>query len=299
MIKISEILAYLEKENIPFSFSGNVNAEVECFSSLGNYKPGTMTWVKKQESIPTTCDPRGVLLAVVSEEVACEFPNMIRSSQSKRAFFSVMERFFAQEEARPMIGNFTYISPKVRVGQNVRIGHNCTLDGDIVIGDNTIVWNHVTIINRVRIGEDCEIHSGAVIGHDGFGYTENTDGKKTMVRHFGGVSIGNRVHIGDNVCVCRGTIDDTVLADGVKVDNLSHIGHNCRLDENVALAFPCRLGGSSHLKKNAYLSGAIVRNQCVVGENAFVGMGAVVVKDVEAGATVVGNPAKPFEKRRS
>ena len=216
----------------------------------------------------------------------------------KKAFFSALEHFFAREQARPAIGQFTYISPDVKLGENVRIGHNCTLDGDIEIGDNTIIWNNVSIINRVRIGHDSEIHSGAVIGHDGFGYTEDADGTKTMVRHFGGVHIGNHVHIGDNVCICRGTIDDTWLDDGVKVDNLSHIAHNCRLGKNVALAYPCRLGGSTHIDENAYLSGAVVRNQCHIGERAFVGMGAVVVKDVEAGVTVVGNPARPYKNRR-
>lgn len=115
-----------------------------------------------------------------------------------------------------------------------------------------------------------------------------------MVRHFGGVTIGDRVLIGENVCISRGTIDDTVLESGVKIDTLSHIAHNCWLEGDTAMAAPCRANGSVHIGRNAYLAGAVVRNQRAVGENAFVGLGAVVVKDVPPGETVAGNPARPF-----
>lgn len=296
-MKISEILSYLEHKGIPFAFTGDAETSLHRFSSLSNYQEGSFTWIKSQSNIPEGMDCSVLTLAFVSEEVTGNFRNVIRSSQSKFAFFSVIEHFYSADEDRPAIGQYTYISPKVKLGKNVRIGHNCTLDGDITIGDNTVIWNNVSIINHVTIGRNCDIHSGAVIGHDGFGYTENECHEKTMVKHFGGVTIGNNVLLGDNVCVCRGTIDDTFIGDGVKIDNLSHIAHNCRLENNVALAFPCRLGGSSTLKENAYLAGCIIRNQCTVGENAMVGMGAVVVKNVEANMTVVGNPAKPFVKK--
>lgn len=171
------------------------------------------------------------------------------------------------------------------------------MDGKITIGNNTVIGNHVTILNRVRIGRDCEIQSGTVIGHDGFAYTEDTGHKKSMIKHFGGVEIGSNVFIGSNVCICRGTIDDTVISDGVKIDNLSHIAHNCILESDVALAYPCKLGGSTHIVQNGYLAGAITRNQSKIGRDAFIGMGAVVVKNVDAGQIVIGNPAKPLVKK--
>lgn len=194
------------------------------------------------------------------------------------------------------MGQFTYISPRVKLGKDVRIGHNCTLDGDITVGDGTVIWNNVVIVNRVAVGKNCEIQSGAVIGHDGFGYTEDETGKKRMIKHLGGVFIGNNVLISSNVCVCRGTIDDTVICDGAKVDNMCHIAHNCVLKEDVALAYPCWLGGSTHIGKNGYLASATVRDHAVIGEGSFVGLGAVVVKNVETNTIVAGIPAKPFKK---
>lgn len=293
-MRISEILSFLQSEGIPFSFSGRETDEVEGFSSLARYRPGTFTWVKKPENIPAGLDGSGVRLAVVSEAVEGSFQNVIRTPESKRAFFHTVEHFYGEREARPAVGQFTYIGPKVKLGEGVRIGHNCTLDGDITIGAGTVIWNNVVIINRVDIGKSCDIHSGAVIGHDGFAYTEGLDHTKKMVRHFGGVIIGDHVLIGENVCISRGTIDDTILEEGVKIDTLSHIAHNCWLEENTVMAGPCRTNGSVHIGRNGYLAVSIVRNQCAVGENAFVGLGAVVVKDVPPGAVVAGNPARPF-----
>lgn len=297
-MKISDILGFLTAEKIPFSFTGDSEAQVEGFSSLAHYKPGSFTWVKAQKNIPSDFDLTGIRLAFLSEEVTGPFCNAIRTPVSKHAFFSTMEHFYGEDEERPAIGQFTYISPKVKLGKNVRIGHNCTLDGDITIGDNTVIWNNVVIVNRVSIGKRCDIHSGAVIGHDGYAYTEDESHRKNMVRHFGGVSIGDDVLIGENVCISRGTIDDTVLESGVKIDALGHIAHNCWFEQDAAMAVPCSVSGSVHIGRNGYLAGNIIRNQCVIGENAFVGLGAVVVKDVEANQTVVGNPAKPFIKKK-
>ena len=298
MLKISAILAFLTQQGIPFSFEGDPEEMVERFSSLTRYRPGTFTWVKTQKNIPPELDQSAVRLAFVSEEVSGSFPNVIRSPQSKRAFFFTIEHFYDQPEEKPAVGQFTYISPKVKLGKNVCIGHNCTLDGDITIGDNTVIWNNVVLVNRVSIGRNCVIHSGAVIGQDGYAFTEDEQHRKTMVRHYGGVSIGDWVHIGENVCISRGTIDDTVLEDGVKIDALGHIAHNCYFGENANMSVPCSVSGSVHIGRNAYIAGTIIRNQCRVGEDAFIGLGAVVVRDVPPGETVAGVPAKPFLKEK-
>lgn len=299
MIHISDILSFLRQEGIGFTFSGDEAAAVERFSSLSHYREGSFTWVKKPENIPAEMDLTQVTLAFVSENVEGDFQNCIRTAQSKRAFFSTVEHFYGEEEEHPAMGQFTYISPKVKLGKNVRIGHNCTLDGDITIGDGTVIWNNVTIINRVHIGKNCDIHSGVVIGHDGFGYTEDEQHKKTMVKHFGGVTIGDEVYIADLSYVERGIIDDTYIGSGTKIDGLCIVGHNSKVMENVAMVTGTLLLGSVTIERNGYVASALVRNQCTIGEGALVGLGAVVVKDVPAGETVVGNPARPIRKKES
>ena len=296
MPKISEILSFLTAESIPFTFSGNEEEIVEGFSSLTQYKPKTFTWVKKQENIPDDFDLSKLALTFASEDVVGTFRNVIRTAQSKRAFFSVIEHFYGEDEDRPAIGQFTYISPKVKLGKNIRIGHNCTLDGDITIGDNTVIWNNVVIMNRVDVGANCEIQSGAVIGHDGYAYTENDSHEKTMVKHYGGVMIGDGTFIGSHVNIARGTIDSTMIGEGVKIAPSSHIGHNVMIEKNAAIVCS-KLFGSVKIKDNAYVSSCTIRNQCVVGANSTVGMGAVVVNDVPSDVTVIGCPAKIRERK--
>lgn len=297
-MRISDILDFLRGEGVPFAFIGNETEAVEGFSSLNRYKPGSFTWIKTQKNIPEGMDLSRLALVFVSEEVdAGTAPNVIRSPESKRAFFSSIEHFYAQEEERPAVGQFTYISPRVKLGKNVRIGHNCTLDGDIVIGDGTVIWNNVVIVNRVRIGKECEIQSGTVIGHDGYAYTEDSAHRKTMVRHFGGVVLGDRVSLGMNNVIARGVIDDTVIGGGTKMADLCHIGHNNQVGKDVSFISGVVVNGSCNIGENAYISTSVLRNQSTIGENAMVGMGAVVVKDVSPGVTVVGNPAKPFQKK--
>ena len=220
-MKIKEILDFLQTARIPFSFTGDPEREVDRFSSLSHYREGSFTWIKKQENIPLGMDLTGLALVFVAEDVdGGNAPNVIRTPESKHAFFSSIEHFYAQPEERPAVGQFTYIGPRVKLGRNVRIGHNCTLDGDITIGDDTVIWNSVVLLNRVTVGSRCDIHSGAVIGHDGYAYTEDAGHHKVMVKHFGGVSIGNDVLIGENVCISRGTIDRS---------EERRVGKECRL----------------------------------------------------------------------
>lgn len=295
-MKVSDILDFLKDEGIPFSFAGDSEDVADGFSSLAHYKSGSFTWIKEQKNIPEDFDLSQIALAFVSETVdAGAAPNVIRTPESKRAFFSAIEHFYAQEEERPAVGQFTYISPKVKLGKNVRIGHNCTLDGDITIGDGTVIWNNVVIVNRVSIGRDCEIQSGTVIGHDGFGYTEDASHLKTMIPHFGGVSIGDRVRLGMSNVVARGVIDDTVIGDGTKFSDLCHIGHNNRIGRDCTL-INTAVFGSCDIGDNAYIVYSVIKNQSRIGAGAFVGMNSNVLKDVPPGVTVVGNPAKPLVK---
>lgn len=294
-MQISAILAFLEAEHIPFLFSGNLDTEVSAFSSLSRYKQNSLTWIKAQEYIPEGFDVSQITLAIASETVCGTFQNVIHTAQSKYAFFSVIERFFGSEQKPVPIGQFTYISPQVKLGKNVSIGHNCTLDGDITIGDNTVIWNHVTIINRVIIGQNCEIQSGTVIGHDGFGYTEDASHRKKMIKHFGGVWIGNDVHLGMNNVIARGVIDDTVIGNGTKLSDLCHIGHNNVIGNDCTI-INSALYGSCRIGQNAYISYSVVKNQTQIGNNAFIGMNSNVIRDIPAGVTVIGNPARPLVK---
>ena len=140
------------------------------------------------------------------------------------------------------------------------------------------------------------IHSGVIIGEYGFGYVLDENGNKVMLRHYGGVTIEDNVHIGDNCIIIRGAIDDTVIHHGVKINTLVHIAHNDSIGAGTLITSPCHVCGSVNIGKNCHIAGVTIRNQRNVGDRAVVGLGAVVVKDVDAGTTVVGNPAHVMEK---
>ena len=155
----------------------------------------------------------------------------------------------------------------------------------------TINWSAVSIGQRVRIG------AGARIGFDGFGYEKNEDGVWEHFPHRGRVNIGDDVDIGRNTCIDRGTLGDTEIGDGTKIDNLVHVAHNVKIGRNcMIIALTC-IGGGVVIGDDSYVGiGSSIRDQIKIGEGAFIGMGAVVVKDVEENATVVGNPARKFER---
>ncbi len=300
MIRISDVLSFLDDEGVVYSFEGDAQTAIDGFSSLAHYKPGSFTWIKKKDSLPEGFNTAQVTLAIIAkgEGIRGSFQNTITTDRSKFAFFSTIEKFYDtnSDSYDEPIGKCAYFSTSVKLGKNVRIGHNCTLEGDITIGDNTVIWHGVTIINRVRIGNNCTIHSGCVIGHDGYAYTEDEANHKLMVKHYGGVFIGSDVLLGEGICISRGTIDDTIIEDGTKIDAMAHIAHNCHFEENSASATPCSFSGSVHVGRNAYIAGTIIRNQIHIGADAFVGLGSVVVKDVADGELVAGVPAKPFKK---
>ncbi|MBR0456919.1 MAG: hypothetical protein IJJ01_09650 [Firmicutes bacterium] len=291
------ILNYLREQGYRIHFCGDEKIEVNGFSSLANYRKNTLTWIKTQKAAEVVQNSaKDILVAVVQENISTNIPNVILTDCSKAVFFDILEHFFDDNEEVPNVGQGTYISPKVKLGKDVIIGHNCTLDGDIKIGDGTRIYNNVNIINTARIGKNCIIQSCVNIGHDGFAYTEDENHIKTMVKHHGGVIIGDNVYIGGSTCIERGTIDNTIIEDGAKIDVTCTIGHNSVIRKNAALVGGSVLLGSVTLEENAYIASALIKNQGHIAENALVGMGSVVTKDVEKGQVVVGVPAKPIKK---
>ena len=297
-IDIRKILSYLDCNKESYIFEGNREGYINGFSSYGNYKQGNLTWIKNYNAIEKNRNIQKVTLAVVQNGVeTLTVENKIIVKESKRVFFDLLEHFFSTEKTQERIGNNTYLSPDVKLGKNVVIGHNCTLDGMITIGDGTRIYNNINIINNVTIGQNCEIQSGVNIGHDGFGYTENEEHQKTMVKHYGGVVIEDNVYIGGNSYIERGTIDNTIIKAGVKIDGACVIVHNCIIEKNTAMVGGSTLLGSVHLKDNVYIASALIKNQVTIGKNAVVGMGSVVIKDVEADTTVIGVPAQKLRKK--
>jgi len=148
-----------------------------------------------------------------------------------------------------VIGNHTRIGANVRIHANSGIGEHCYLGADVEIRAN------VTVYSRVRIGARSVLHSGVVIGADGFGFTPDATGQWQTIAQLGGVVIGKDVSIGANSCIDCGAIDDTIIGDGVKIDNLVQIGHNCIIGAHTLICGMVGIAGSSKIGKHCVLAG--------------------------------------------
>lgn len=168
-----------------------------------------------------------------------------------------------------------YIGGEVRIGNNVYIGAGAKLVGDIQIMDNVV------------------IRENTVIGADGLSTDRDENGKAVTMPQFGGVVIEEGVQIGANTVIARGAIDNTVIHKKTKIDNQCFISHNVEIGEDTFVVGETIMFGSSSTGNMAYISGnATIRNGIHIGDKAMVGMGAVVVKNVDEGKIVKGNPAR-------
>lgn len=295
MIKVKHILEFLDNSLCSYDYQGDIDLEIDGFSSLNHYVSNTITWVKKSEN--WSSDKEAIVaLCVVESGIEINVKNQIICNNSKKVFFSILEAFFYMKKERKAIGSNSTIGENVNLGENVFIGNNCSIEGEISIGDNTVIANNVVISGRVTIGHDCEIQSSVVIGESGFGFYEDGDGKRKLVKHFGGVRIGNDVFIGAHTNIAKGTLDDTYIGDGVKIAPSTHIGHNNYI-ESDATVICSQLYGSVSLGNRAYVVGSIVKNQCVVGDNSMIGMGSIVTKNIEPNKVAVGAPAKVIREK--
>ena len=276
MITVSEILNFLDKKNLEYDFKGDRDDSIVGFSSLRNYKEGSITWVRDKKILKEVSINK-IRCAVVQDGVEINASNQIITKHSKQVFFAVLKEFWGKENTGTGISEDAYISPGVSIAEGVSIGRNCVLDGDISIGKGTVIESNVVMMNKVTIGSNCMIHSGCVFGKDGFGYAFGEDGTSVKVEHFGGVSIGNNVEVGANVVVDRGTIDDTCIGNNTKIDSHSLIGHNAVIGSKTLILGGVLIGGSCRIGDCSYIApGVIIKNQVSVGNNSFAGMGVIV-----------------------
>ncbi len=147
------------------------------------------------------------------------------------------------------------VGARSSVGDDSYVGPGSVIGPDCVIGDNSRLMANVTIVQNVRIGSRCMLHPGAVIGSDGFGNAMTAQGW-VKVPQLGGVSIGDDVEIGSNTTVDRGAIGDTVIEDGVRLDNLVMIAHNVHIGAHTAMAALTGIAGSTTIGKRCMFAGA-------------------------------------------
>jgi UDP-3-O-[3-hydroxymyristoyl] glucosamine N-acyltransferase len=182
--------------------------------------------------------------------------------------------------AGPMIHPSAVIDPQAQVHPSARIGPLCVVETGAVIGAQTVLKSRVTLGERCVVGERCIIHSGVVIGADGFGFAPNA-GAWEKIEQLGAVRIGNDVEIGANTCIDRGALQDTVIEDGVKLDNLIQIGHNVRIGQHTAMAGCAGVAGSATIGAHCTVGGgAIVLGHLTLADGVNISAASVATRSI-------------------
>ena len=205
------------------------------------------------------------------------------------------------------IGANASIAANVVIGEHVVIGNNCIIEANTVISDRCVLGNNnhlhanVTLYHNVIIGDDANIHSGTVLGSDGFGFAPSSAQYKWQkIYQLGGVRIGNNVEIGANTCIDRGALADTIIHDGVIIDNLVHIAHNCEIGKNTAIAACVGMAGSVNIGENCTFAGKVgINGHITIADNShFAGMTVVTGNVKEPGTYATGTAMMPIKAWR-
>ncbi|MBL0918206.1 MAG: UDP-3-O-(3-hydroxymyristoyl)glucosamine N-acyltransferase [Hydrogenophaga sp.] len=178
------------------------------------------------------------------------------------------------------VGPFAVIEAGARIGSGARIGAHSVVGRGAEVGAGTRLQPRVTLGERCRVGERCILHSGVVIGADGFGFAPH-QGQWIKIEQLGAVRIGNDVEIGANTCIDRGALDDTVIEDGVKLDNLIQIGHNVRVGAHTAMAGCVGVAGSADIGARCTIGGgAVVLGHLKLADGVHISAASVVTRSI-------------------
>lgn len=280
-----------ELKGYSLTIAGDASRVFRKPGSSNSQQEDLLMWCKNQQNLELVkC---GTVICS-SDDFAQIHPNpnvtyLVTNEPPRLVYTKILIEFFSYDESLDFENDVETHrkNPNIRIGENVFIGKNVT------IGDGTRILHNVTIHSNTTIGEHCFIQSSATIGTEGLGLELDPDtGINIKFPQLGGVILEDHVEVGPNSTIRRSALDNTIVKKGTKIGSMCNVGHNCIVGENCILTCNVVVSGSSKIGNDVFLGvGSSVKNGKHVGDNATLGQGAVVVKNVPAGETWVGNPA--------
>jgi UDP-3-O-[3-hydroxymyristoyl] glucosamine N-acyltransferase len=299
---------------------GDGNVQISGVSSIGSASPQDLVFVEDEKYLPLALESNAG--AVIAGEFAAG--SAIKSlliSKRPRLAFARSARFLRDSDlswnaavhpgavvhasARLAPGvaieEQAVIAEDAEIGQGSRIGAGCVIGRAAKIGSHCEIYPRVVIYAGTTLGNRVIIHAGAVLGGDGFGYVRDaSSGRYEKFPQIGRLVIEDDVEIGANTTIDRGALDETRIGRGTKIDNLVHIGHNCRIGENVIIAAQTGLSGSIVIENGVVLGGQVgIGEHARIGEGVMLGgQGGVLPNKILRGNGVAfwGTPAQPVRQ---
>ncbi|MDR2875226.1 MAG: UDP-3-O-(3-hydroxymyristoyl)glucosamine N-acyltransferase [Methylobacillus sp.] len=292
---------------------GDGDVAVSRMASLANARPGDLSFLadSKYRALLETTRASAV---IVGAEAETRLPRIV--TDNPYAYFARVSTLLnpvatAVAGVHPsaviadsaVVAKSAAIDAHVVIGHGARIGEHAVIGagsviGDgVVIGDNTALHANVTVYHDCEIGAECVLSSGVVIGADGFGYAQD-DGRWVKIPQVGRVVIGDRVEIGAHTAIDRGALDDTVIEEGVKLDNLIQIAHNCRIGAHTVVAACAGIAGSTRIGRHCRIGGAaLIVGHIEIADGVTVTPGSLISRSLDKADTYTAlMPFQPHAK---
>lgn len=294
---------------------GDPTVEVSGVAGLDEAGPADLSFLANPRYRAAAI--RSAAIAIVAgKEEEIDGRNLLRCDNPYLAFARAVELLAPSEKPTPGVHPTAVVDPTVRVppdtavgplvvigenvelGSAVEIGAASVMEPGVVVGEGTRIFPRVTVHRGTRIGRRCVVQSGAVLGSDGFGYATDATGRHHPVPQRGGLEIGDDVDIGANVTIDRGSIGNTVIGEGTKIDNLVHVAHNVSIGRNSIIVAQVGIAGSTSIGDLAVVGGqAGIVGHLTIGDRVRIGAQAGVIGDLPSGAEVSGYPARPHREQ--
>jgi UDP-3-O-[3-hydroxymyristoyl] glucosamine N-acyltransferase len=297
------IISILSSLNIPYELEGNNEKRIKNISSITSAKSDDLSFCSYEDgkAIDLISQSKaGVILCkkklrgLVHPRQGVQF---IFLDKPRYVFVNLANKIFAKQKR--VIG----ISPSAIISKTAVIGDRCYIGEYTVIGDNckigndVIIYDKVTLVKDCTIGDRCIIHSGVILGDDGFAF-ERDEKELHKFPHFGRMVIGNDVEICANSHIAKGSLSDTIISDGTKIDSMVHISHNVFVGKNCEITAGAVIGGSVEIGNSTWIGlNATLKDQIKVGDNVIVASGASVIHNVPNSDIVAGVPAKSIKNK--
>ncbi|MFA6078267.1 MAG: UDP-3-O-(3-hydroxymyristoyl)glucosamine N-acyltransferase [Candidatus Omnitrophota bacterium] len=294
---------------------GDGDIDIKGMSGIETAKPGDLTFAMDEAFLASAEKSRASCI-LTNNSARRSSKALIKVSNPKLSFLIIYNTLNTPKDRESFIHPLATVSDSAHIGKNVWIGSNVAVEEGVNIGDHVIIesnsvvkknceigafcriYPNVTLYEHTRLGKNVVLHGGAVIGSDGFGYVKES-GKIYKFPQLGRVVIGNDVEIGSNTTIDRGSLSDTVIGDGSKIDNLCQIAHNVKIGKNALIAAQCGISGSTIIGDNVTMGGqAGMIDNLVIGDNVTIGAKSAIIGNIKSGSLVWGIPARPIAQMK-
>lgn len=289
---------------------GDGNIDIIGLSGTESAKAGDLTFAVDENRLADV-EKSNASCVLTSTSIRKSTKPLIRVKNPKLAFLIIYNALHKEKAREAFRHPTTVIADSAKIGKNVWVGPHVSIEDGVTIGDNVIIEANSVIKKNCEIGPSCHIypnvtlyentklknnvilHSGVVLGADGFGYVKENN-KIYKFPQLGRVIVEEDVEIGANTTIDRGSLGDTVIGAGSKIDNLCQIAHNVKIGKNVIMAAQTGVSGSSIIKDNVTMGGQVgIADNLTVGENVMVGAQSGIIGDIKDGQIIWGTPARP------